>query len=352
MFHDYVNSDRPIVTHKRLAYSKKIHKAIQNHKRVIIDEDIFMKTQEFGTIDIVEVYRTCKKLGSIGDELFKHLNKEDIEPTDIPEDVVEDVFKSLGSLESGKFLSLITSQYHYIKGDTIKYLKSCLPKIKEFIDTGAQVILLSDTPLTSVYKAYLGDDNVTLYKLTEAEIKAHVVQYWPISFTMSKSAKILNDIDIQRKMYQKYAPGIFDILTHKATVVPPEYNKFANYGNVEGFNYQKGKPYIISGTYRLPAEMIIDTATVAGIAFQSTEVVSEPQSVKVAGYQFEMRNLFKDDSLRHLQLEMMNNELVQALGRVRPGADESAGIPVVIFSDIPVRGDIEVIPIVMNEFLK
>jgi hypothetical protein len=92
----------------------------------------------------------------------------------------------------------------------------------------AQVILLSDTPLTSVYKAYLGDDNITLHKSPEAEIKANVIQYWPISFTMSKSAKILNDSEIQRKIYQKYAPGISDILTHKATVVPPEYNKFAN----------------------------------------------------------------------------------------------------------------------------
>ena len=209
-------------------------------------------------------------------------------------------------------LDLIKSDYYIIDGHS----KCVTTIIKTDIPENKQVLILSATPQTELYKSMYGD-RVVVHKLSDTNIKGNLYQI-PKShsknyFNLNKDAvnnifNIYNDYNFNNIITFK---NIKDELIKKGV----SENNILNYGAIEGINTFENTNIIVAGTFIPPANYLkilyytIYKNKVDKIKFKN-------QSITWDSCTF---NYYcpEDEDIRNLYLDFIFTHLIQAVGRAR-----------------------------------
>jgi hypothetical protein len=309
-----------ITTHRYLLSMDK--KRQLEYDAIIIDEDIILKSiiSNQGEITVSELKKLSGKTSDlqvkkkiekllklyktetcIEAESFEYEYEEDDEgdckkkgrkviPFDIPSFCLAE-----------KFYVRRTSKERNLNEDTLAFIKPGT------LHEDVRYIVVSATADEGIYRKIFGEDNVDFQECKKAEYKGGLYQYPNKSYSRSS---IDNDPGIIERLIKRFGIDEDKVITFM------KYSKgLLHFGNTEGSNEFEGKDILVIGTPYHTEFLYKLVAFNYGFDFDEAAEMN-PQRISHNGY-FSMFNTFKDESLRKIQLWMIESELEQAVGRPR-----------------------------------
>jgi hypothetical protein len=277
-------SDLEILT-KAIPNSQKIEKPIQNLKDCQVDT----------------VYST-RSLG-IEDPLID----QELELSDMQSDVfgfLSSDYCCKTSEETGK---VYYCQHHRLPDDK-------------------KIIILSASPCLEFYKSVYGG-RVKFFDIPLAENRGEIVQFTCNGFSRSSFEEHLNDQLMNRIGGKK-------VLTFKAHVDKfPHAVKDVYFGNCAGYDSLKGQDLAVVGTPHQDPIRYLFIAQAMGIDVNNLSKEMSRRKIEWNGFRFNFMS-YEDERLRNIQLEVIESELVQAVGRSRSLRTDAQ---VFVFSNLPLR---------------
>jgi hypothetical protein len=193
-----------------------------------------------------------------------------------------------------------------------------------------KIIILSATSNLAFYQ------NVFKNKIKTIEIptiknKGKVVQHTKYS-NSRQSIKKRDKVDLLKKI------ATHPVITFmsESKELNKEYSKIHGelniyYGNTRGYNELKGKDLIVIGTPHINPIVYYFHAEYMGIDINNISKKMDYQTVHWKGMQFKFQT-FDNQELRNIQLNLIEGELIQAVGRARTIRTEAE---VNVFSNLP-----------------
>ena len=174
-----------------------------------------------------------------------------------------------------------------------------------------KIIILSATVNESIYKWLFGD-RVEFIDIGNVEPKGKIEQYPQRSYsrfsldTNENLAKIAKALTVGSK-----------VITYKSK--QEEFNAVATFGATEGLDMFKGENIAVIGTPHVNPITYILLANALGKKprCNDTRTSMSYTKVKRGGYEFYFNTFSNDESLREIQLFLIESELIQAVGRAR-----------------------------------
>lgn len=220
-------------------------------------------------------------------------------------DVIRDVILNPSNgIETTNFLSFIDS-CNYVKQDDNSIDFVCKREFQGIEDK--TVIIMSATACSSIYER-LGVA-VEIIDLGKVKHSGKIVQ--DTSYSYSKSSMV-NIID-------KVVGKIGDLPVITFADMKSYFNnpvKEMHFGNCSGYDGLKGKDIAVVGTYHRPAFVYALMALALGEEIKTTDLTPSIKTVMYNNCNFAL-NTFKNDLMTRIQLDLINQELVQAVGRSR-----------------------------------
>lgn len=192
---------------------------------------------------------------------------------------------------------------------TIHYCKfNTLPPNKK-------IIILSATINNSFYeKAFPGQ--VEVIEIPEIENMGTVTQYTKYS-NSRQSLKKRDQEDLLDKIGNK---PVITFMSNSQTLnqeYSKEYGELGiHFGNTRGYNNLKGKDMMVIGTPHINPIVYLFHAEYIGIDTKKIDQKMDYQTIQHNGMQFKFK-AFNDPELKNIQLNLIEGELIQAVGRAR-----------------------------------
>jgi hypothetical protein len=314
--------DTVLTTHARALHLE--HK----HSTIIYDEDpleTLLPIQVAKISDLVKVQL-------IGGQLFKPLQeyvnqlmaaesgiclKTPIFNGD-PEELVQLIAKIK---PDSNIIGLLTSNY-FVKDkrdqNTLHYIqKNTLPDNKK-------IIILSATAPIPIYQQ-LFKERLEIVELSDVEQMGEIVQ--------------ITKQSCSRNSLGRYAESIANKLKNIPVITFMSYrDAFKNpieemyFGNCSGYDHLKGKDIAVVGTpHRNNVAYHLLAAALGNVPITNHKMVY--QKIEYNGFKFRF-NCFIDETLRNIQLSLIESDLIQAVGRARTLRTKAK---VQLYSNFPLR---------------
>jgi hypothetical protein len=314
--------DTVLTTHARALHLE--HK----HSTIIYDEDpleTLLPIQVAKISDLVKVQL-------IGGQLFKplqeYVNHLMAAESDIclqtpifngdPEELVQLIAKIK---PDSNLIGLLTSNY-FVKDkrdqNTLHYIqKNTLPANKK-------IIILSATAPIPIYQQ-LFKERLEIVELSDVEQMGEIVQFTKLSCS--------------RNSLGRYAESIANKLNNIPVITFMSYrDAFKNsieemyFGNCSGYDHLKGKNIAVVGTpHRNNVAYHLLAAALGNVPITNHKMVY--QKIEYNGFKFRF-NCFIDETLRNIQLSLIESDLIQAVGRARTLRTKAK---VQLYSNFPLR---------------
>lgn len=237
-------------------------------------------------------------------------------------DVIRDVIINPKSgITTTSFLSFIDSCY-YIKNsnNSIDYI--CRRDFQGIEDK--TIIIMSATAATSVYEN-LGIP-CQVIDLGKVKIAGKIIQDTTYSFSKTSLISIVDKV--AKKVGNLPVITFSDMKQHFANPV----NEM-HFGNCAGYDGLKGKDIAVVGTYNRPAYVYALMALALGEKILTKDLLPSVKTVTYNNCNFSL-NTFANDLMTRIQLDLINQELVQAVGRSRTLRENCT---VNLYSGFPLR---------------
>jgi hypothetical protein len=308
-----------LTTHERSLHEE------MNHNTIIYDEDCIhslisqksFNLTDFGLLllkypDLALYFNECYQELKAAEKSMMHV----IPKYDLPIHLLIEKIKYEPS--TSNFIEFFSSNRFYKeefkdkKGQvhtTIHYCKfNTLP-------TNKKIIILSATINHAFYeKAFPGQ--VEVLEIPEIENMGKVTQYTKYS-NSRQSLKMREQDELMEKIGNK------PVITFMSNTMAlnQEYIKGNGdlgiyFGNTRGYNDLKGKDMMVFGTPHINPIVYIFHAEFIGIDTNKIDHKMQYQTIQHKGMQFKFQT-FNDPELRDIQLNLIEGELVQAVGRAR-----------------------------------
>ena len=198
-------------------------------------------------------------------------------------------------------------------------LKNDIPKEKK-------VIILSATPQIEIYKE-LYSDRVNFIDIPLAESRGKITQYNKNGY--SRSYLKNNEV-----------PGLIEKIGDKCVITFKNFkNKFStahneiHYGNCQGYDILKGKDLAVVGTPHQNELKYFFMAFAMGVYLKPSNCKIKNMTIDYNGFRF-LFSTYENETLRKIQLGIIEAELVQAVGRARVLRTNAE---VLVFSNLPLQ---------------
>ena len=195
----------------------------------------------------------------------------------------------------------IHTKIHYCKFNT-------LPENKK-------IIILSATINHAFYEKAFAEQ-IEVIEITEIENMGKVTQYTKYS-NSRQSLKKREQADLLEKIGNRPVITFMSntqILNQKYFKENGEFGIY--FGNTRGYNDMKGKDMMVIGTPHINPIVYLFHAEFIGIETNKIDQIIEYQTIQYKGMQFKFQT-FNDPELRNIQLNLIEGELIQAVGRAR-----------------------------------
>ena len=246
-------------------------------------------------------------------------------------DVIRDIILNpANNIKTTSFLSFIDSCF-YIKEDDnqINYIvRRPFQGVED-----KTVIIMSATAAESAYEK-LGL-NVEVIDLGKVKIAGSIVQNTKYSY--SKTSLLSPDrIDSNKQKVEVLAEKLDMLPVITFNELKSKFNnpvKEMHFGNCSGYDGLKGKDIAVVGTYHRPAFVYALMALALGEKITNEDLNPQLKEVTYNNAKFQL-NSFKNELMTSLQLDLINQELVQCVGRARVLREDCT---VNVYSGFPLR---------------
>ena len=203
--------------------------------------------------------------------------------------------------------------------DLIHFVKA------EDLPAEKKVIIMSATVPVEIYKKLYGD-RVQVIDITEVTHTGKITQHTKYSYSRNSLARHTDELNQKLPAYPTITFKSFNKLVQGAA--PDMW-----FGNCSGYNQYTGKSINVVGTpHRHNAQYLL-LAQVMGIDINQVDKTFTRQTVEWNGFRFSF-NTFSEESLREIQLSLIESDLIQAAGRARALRED---VEVHIYSNLPLR---------------
>jgi hypothetical protein len=206
-------------------------------------------------------------------------------------------------------------------------------QIKRSIPANKKVIIMSATPQIEVYKALYGN-RVKVIDIPIAETQGKIIQHTKNGY--SRSYLKNNDIE---DLIEKIGERQVITFQHYKKLFPTA-NSSVHFQNCEGYDFLKGIDLAIVGTPHKNELYYFFTAHALGVDLSQLNMELQDLKIDWKGFRFRFTT-YQDERLRNIQLEAIEAELVQAIGRARSLRTDAE---VVIYSNLPLQICTKIIP--------
>lgn len=315
-----VNSSKNTVllTHSRLIESGA------NKDLIIFDEDPIKEILTMGSFNLTDLVLVNNELrnSSITDFITKasSITVGESQPTprfDFEEDaMVEAILKQ--NIESDLFSFLLSDFFIIDKQDKNKifYVRfKPLPAKK--------TIIMSASPQLKLYQGLYGD-RLKVIDLTNIKIAGQIIQHTDHSYSRSSlDDKLIEELkeklgDIKVITFQKIKQKLSDNYPNM------------HFGNTQGYDSLNGQNIAVVGTPHINDVVYKLYARVIGLDVNETCDL-QTRLVEHNGFRFYFKT-FENEDLRQIQLQMIESELIQAVGRARVLRNDCT---VEVYSNLP-----------------
>ncbi|TGL03556.1 hypothetical protein EHQ43_17540 [Leptospira bouyouniensis] len=222
------------------------------------------------------------------------------------EDVTEDYLQST--------LSLFLKSKNYQKSEGF------IEFIPMFKFTNQKIIILTATPLIIAYERLAGDRLVT-HRISTPELKATIIQ---------DASRSLSRHSLKNKFGEYFFNDLIDSyieLGYSAISYKDSHRLLsAHFGATTSLRSLEGKNLLIAGTPNVRPETFRLQSAYLGLNYKSVvnynEAIerkpNEGNLVTFNGYSFPFITLSDDEEITRFQLTLIDAELLQAMGRIRP----------------------------------
>jgi hypothetical protein len=303
------SNDTLITTHQRIMHMTP------KHDTLIIDEDFmreFIKVMTIKVSDIQAVINLMdnKKakvvLQQMLDSVLKSGNGYITKMPNYYNVNTELLFEAIHKTKSGNLLSEFIKCNAYTIDVTINANEIQFVKKYKLPTNYKRVIILSASASETLYRSYFGE-NLTFVDIMNVEPKGEIVQYPYYSCSRSTIDNVyeyLNKISVEENL---------SVITFKNKHFDKETDMY--FGNTSGYNTLKGKDIMVVGTPHFPPYVYLLFAEAFNIEVDNSRI---SQRIIKRG-RFEQKFFtFTNEWLRRVQLDMIEGELIQAIGRPRP----------------------------------
>ena len=304
-----------IMTHQFYSYKADQFKGMP----VIADEDpqgTFSTTQwlDIGVFTTLANLRLPEGLKSIYQELSDLVNNlKNYQTVE-----VSDITDKLGAVSLIKFLAknsslpkstaIITQATRLLKIDE----KIGVIVDAEMLPKGTNLIVTTATPRISSYEAKF-KDKTNVLKLPNIALKGNLYQVTERSVSMGRLKENKNNLI---EWIEDLTKGSTKITYKKFIDTFENCDKEIYFGNEMGFDGLKGKDLAVIGTPQASRHDILLAFVAAGYSLEGKDCDMANQTCFYNGCRFPFFT-FKDETLRTFHFEMINEKLVQAVGRAR-----------------------------------
>lgn len=256
-----------------------------------------------------ELYSQCSWMD---EKSIKKIPDCKLELSDIEEELIE-------SKVSFDVVGFINADYVYKNEGELHYIsRKELPQDKK-------IAIMSATCSPMIYKKLYGE-RVKVVDLSNIEITGNIIQHTKKSYSKTSlegsieeaNDKLTGDAAITFKGKKEDISKADDLM---------------HFGNLRGHDYLKGFNLDVIGTPHKTNALYLLRAKAIGIDFDETEVNFEYNLVRYNGFEFKF-NSFNHPELTQLQLQCIEADLIQAVGRARLLREDST---VNVYSNLPLN---------------
>ncbi|MBW3469068.1 hypothetical protein [Arthrospiribacter ruber] len=197
---------------------------------------------------------------------------------------------------------------------------------KNELPENKKVIIMSGTLSTNIYKAIYGE-RVEIIDLSDVEHKGIIRQHTAKSFSRQSLKLSIDKIDtiINTDNRTITFKNFVDEITNA--------EKEMYFGNVSGYDSLKGVNINVLGTPHLNPTQYVLIGSVLGLKLKPRDLTVKFRTVEWNGFRFKF-NTYTNDTLSAIQLDMIEAELLQAVGRARALREN---VTVDVYSNLPLR---------------
>lgn len=335
---EYLKSSRPSNYGTLLTTHDKLLSLDRPGSTIIIDEDIISSLMPINTTTLEDLHAMAEQVSNMDtrDTLTSLYNYADSAGLNLVTPM-----PSYGGIKTSKLESYILADKistnvlgflnceFFVKHNTDSK-KSIINYIcKRNLPEKQKIIILSATANESIYKWLFGD-RVEFIDIGNVEPKGRLEQYPQRSYSRfsldsdEKLAKIAKALTVGSK-----------VITYKSK--QEEFNAVATFGATEGLDMFKGENIAVIGTPHVNPITYILLANALGKKPRCNDTRTTMQYTKVKrnGYEFYFNTFSNDESLREIQLFLIESELIQAVGRARILRNNCT---VKVLSNLPLQG--------------
>jgi hypothetical protein len=301
------------------------------NKLIIIDEDIVSSTLECGFMALRDYSLMCAGIDS-PDSMVKAYYETLTTSScgEVPNnlgfmlDKLNTVNLALAKTTGiqSNVSGLFSAQYWRRSGDYIHYVNRGSWSDKK-------TILFSATASEEFYRQLLGD-RLDFIDLGNVENKGRIIQYPQFSYSRSSLASNKNALSVAKAIASDKP-----VITFKANAKDFD-NCVATFGNLSGLDSFSGRDIVIVGTPHIPTTQYwLIAAALNMIPAQEVNEDFRYIPIRRNGMEYYFNTFVDNPTLRRVQLQMIEAELFQAVGRARILRNDCT---VTVLSNYPIPG--------------
>lgn len=242
-----------------------------------------------------------------------------------------ELLKDRGFLEwcmlnkKGDIIQLLQSEWCQMDSQKVPGVTDASP-LKFFSESklpiNKNLIILSATAPVDVYKSIYKNVTVEVIEADNVELMGELIQYTNRSFS---TTSIRSKNGYKPEVYSKLKEviGNIPVITHlnvktlfEKRCQISKLNMFLHFGNCSGFDGYKGQDIAVIGTPNKPLFVYKYYGLLSGLDINTMDFTLAMRSCEWRGMKFKFYT-FEDVTLQKIHFELLESELIQAVGRSR-----------------------------------
>lgn len=275
--------------------------------------DLMLVNNQLRNSCITDFISTASSIavGEVGKVPFMAFDEDELSETIIRQDIGSDIY------------SFMLSDYFII--DKLDKNKVHYIRLNELPDR--KTIIMSASPILTLYKSLYGQ-RIKVIDLSNIAIAGQIIQHTDHSYSRSSLDDRLIE-ELEQKLGDTHVIT-FQKIKHRLNNDGSIPNM--HFFNTQGYDGLNGQDIAVVGTPHLNDVVYKLFANAVGMDVNET-CDMQTRLVEHNGFRFYFKTLESDD-LRQIQLEMIESELIQAVGRARVLRNECT---VEVFSNLPLQ---------------
>ncbi|WP_208325427.1 hypothetical protein, partial [Leptospira meyeri] len=310
--------------------------------------DTYIRVTETNLREKEDDLKRKKKLIAKLNRILSSTENEPLKTPYFPSQMIKDINTEIDESVKKAFEEILTEEEitdDFLQSTLSLFLKSknyqksegFIEFIPKFRFTNQKTIVLTATPLLIAYEKLAGDRLVN-HRIITPELKASIIQDCSGSYSRQS---------LKNKYGKSFFTDLIDTYISLGYYAISYKNSHpllsAHFGATTSLRSLEGKNLIIAGTPNVRPETFRLQCAYLGLKHNSVVNYSEAierkidngNEVNFNGFEFLFVTLSEDEEIIRFQLTLIDAELVQALGRVRP---YEHGAIIFLFARLPIPG--------------